>query len=136
MRITQYAAVQLFIARAQAAKADFAVTNSLGIRADFEGDIHTNGLGRLYTYVLPYEFFEPGDRHRDLDFSVEAIQNGHQPVNGEAAQVHTPYPGKIRRGNTCHTFRLPDGQLPFIQDVNNLSGQYGTQLLRIGIGMA
>jgi hypothetical protein len=72
--------------------------------------------------------------HRHFDFSVEAVQNGHQPVNGEAAQVRVPYPGKIRCGNARQASRLPYGQYPpFIQDVDNRGGQYGAQLLRIGI---
>ena len=50
--------------------------------------------------------------------------------------MRVPYPGKIRCGNARQASRLPYGECPFIQDVDNLGGQYGAQLIRIGIRVA
>jgi hypothetical protein len=76
------------------------------------------------------------DRHLHLHFSVQTVQNRYQPVNGETAEARAPYPGKVRRRNAGQACRLPYGQLLFIEGADNLGGQNGAQLFRIGMRVA
>ena len=57
------------------------------------------------SFVVPILYRQPrlrrgsrANRNRDLNVLVEAVENGHQPVDGEPVELHLADAGEVGRG--------------------------------------
>src|ERR1035438_7551451 len=66
----------------------------------------------------------------------EAVDDGKQPVQGEAAQVGIADAGEVGGGDSCLSVGCADAETLTVQHFDNLRGEDGLQLSHIRAGMA
>src|SRR5208282_4126722 len=73
--------------------------------------------------------------NRDLHFLIEPVEDRHQTVDREAAELGPANAGKIRRGNAGQIMSLAHAQLPGVEHLDNPGSQNRSELFKVRIGI-
>jgi hypothetical protein len=87
------------------------------------------------TGVPAVQVYRP-DRHVNIDLLPEAVQDGHQAVDRETAELGIADAGELAVIDPAQLCRLTGRQFLVIEHADNLGGQKGLGLLDIGVRVA
>jgi hypothetical protein len=66
---------------------------------------------------------------------IELAQDHNRVIDREALKLHVANARKLGRRNACHPFGCADAQRASIEHADDLGGQDGARLLKVGIRM-